>query len=80
MGDNWSRGYKNDFMLNSVEHEVFQLINVKMQTIIGILPFSRKNSILGFFLSLKMLDFLIFLYLRAFKMPCSTGLSMRNVL
>ena len=36
------------FMLNSAEHEIFPLINVKMLTIVGILTFiSRKNSILG---------------------------------
>ena len=41
-------GYKNFSMLNSAEHAVFLLINVKMQTIVGILTFmSRKNSILG---------------------------------
>ena len=42
------RGYKIFSMLNSAEHEVFLLINVKMPTIVGILTFmSRKNSILG---------------------------------
>ena len=35
-------------VLNSVEHEFFLLINVKMPTIVGILTFmSRKNSIQG---------------------------------
>ena len=35
-------------MLNSAEHEIFPLINVKMPTIVGILTFmSRKISILG---------------------------------
>ena len=36
------------FMLNSIEHEIFLLINVKMPKTVGILTFmSRKNSILG---------------------------------
>ena len=36
------------FLLNSVEHEIFLLINVKMPSVVGILLFmSRKNSILG---------------------------------
>ena len=35
-------------MLNSDEHEIFQLINVKMPTVVDILTFtSRKNNILG---------------------------------
>ena len=35
-------------MLTSAEHDFFLLVNVKMPTIVGILPFiSRKNSILG---------------------------------
>ena len=34
-------------MLNSTEHEIFLLINVKMPTIVGILTFmSEKTSIL----------------------------------
>ena len=39
---------KKNFMLNSVEHEIFLPINVKMPTtIVGILIFmSRKDSIL----------------------------------
>ena len=42
------RGYKENFMLNSAEHEIVLLINVKMPTNVGILTFaSRKNSILG---------------------------------
>ena len=41
-------------MLNSIEHDFFLLINVKMPTIVGILTFmSRKNSILGLFESEK---------------------------
>ena len=44
--DTWARGYKTFFMLNSTEHEIFLLINVKMPTIVGILTFmSGKNSI-----------------------------------
>ena len=44
------RGYKTFFMLNSAEHEIFLLINVKMPTTVGILTFmSKKNSILGLF-------------------------------
>ena len=35
-------------MLNSTEHEIFQLISFKMPTTVGILTFmSGKNSILG---------------------------------
>ena len=34
-----SRGYKTMFMLNSAEHEIIMLINVKMPTIVGILTF-----------------------------------------
>ena len=44
----WPRAYKTFFMLNSVEHEFFLLINVKMPTIVGILTFmSWKNSTPG---------------------------------
>ena len=39
--ETWPRG-------NSVEHEFFLLVNVKMPKIVGTLTFmSRKNSILG---------------------------------
>ena len=42
------RGDKTFFILNSIEHDFFLLINVKMPTIVGISTFmSRKNSILG---------------------------------
>ena len=42
------RGYKTFFMLNSIEHEIFPHINVKMPTIVGILTcMSGKNNILG---------------------------------
>ena len=42
------QGYKTFFMLNSVKHEFFLLINVKMPTIVGIFTvMSMKNSILG---------------------------------
>ena len=44
----WPRGCKTFFMLNSIEHEFFLLINVKMPTIVGILTcMSGENSILG---------------------------------
>ena len=44
------------------------LINVKMPTIVGILTFmSGKNSILGLSEQIKKPNFLISLYLRAFK-------------
>ena len=138
----WPRGYKTFFMLNSTEHEIFLLINVKMPTIIGILTFmsgknsilgtsepkkcqiswyfytyghskfhaqlswawkkfynlfllinvkmptiigiltfmSGKNSILGTSEPKKMPNFLIFLYLWACKISCSTELSMKNFL
>ena len=43
----WPRAYKK-FMLNSAEHEIFLLINVKMPTVVVICKFiCRKNSILG---------------------------------
>ena len=43
----WPRGYITFSMLNSTL-KFFLLINVKMQTIVGILTFmSGKNSILG---------------------------------
>ena len=43
-----ARGYKTFFMLNSVEHEIFPLIDVKMPTIVGILTcMIGKNNILG---------------------------------
>ena len=46
----------------------FRLINVKMPTNVGILTFmSRKNSIIGISEPEKKLNFLIFLYLLAFK-------------
>ena len=44
----WSRGYKTFIMLNSAEHKIFLLINVKMPTIVGILTFiSGKNCVIG---------------------------------
>ena len=56
----------------------FPLINVKMPTVVGILTFmSKKSSILGLSEPEKMLNFLIFLYLRAFKISCSAKLSMK---
>ena len=68
-------------MLNSVEHEIFLLINVKMPTTIGILTFmSRKNTILGLSEPEKKLNFLIFIYLLVFKIWCSAELSMKKVL
>ena len=46
----WARRYKTVLMLNSTEHEIFPLINVKMPTVVGILTFmSGKNSILGLY-------------------------------
>ena len=35
----WPQGYKTNFMLDSVEQEIYPLINVKMLTIVGILTF-----------------------------------------
>ena len=67
-------------MLNSTEHDIFLLINVKMPTIVGILTFrSGKNSILGLS-EPKKNNFLDFLYLCAFKISCSIELSMKKVL
>ena len=43
-----ARGYTTVFMLHSIEHEFFLIINVKMPTIVGILTFmNRKNSIIS---------------------------------
>ena len=51
----------------------FLLINVKMPTIVGILTFmSRKNNILGLSEPKKKPNFVVFLYLRAFKISCLT--------
>ena len=59
----------------------FLLINVKMPTAVGILTFiSRKNSILSLYKPEKKLNFLIFVYLQAFKSSCSVDLSMEKVL
>ena len=45
---NLPRGYKTLFMLNSIDHEIFLFINVKMPKIVGILTFmNRKNSIIS---------------------------------
>ena len=56
------RNYKN-FMLNSAKH-------------VGIFTFmNRKNNISGLSEPEKMLNFLIFSYLRAFKISCLTELS-----
>ena len=75
------RGYKTFFMLNSTEHKFSLLINVKMPTNVGILTFmSRKNSILGLSEPKIELNFLIFLYLWAFKISYSTELSTKTVL
>ena len=49
-------------MLKSTQHEFFLLINVQMQTIVGILTFmSGKNSIVGLS-EPKKADFLIYFY------------------
>ena len=50
----------------------FLLINVKMPTTVGILTFMSGKIAFYAYLSLKMPNFLIFLYLRAFKISCST--------
>ena len=74
-----ARGYKTFFMLNWTEHEIFLLINVKLPTIVGILTFMcGKNSILGLSEPEKcwLLDIL---YLWAFKISCSTELSIKKV-
>ena len=58
----------------------FLLINVKMPTIVGILTFMRRKKIaFSAYLSLKKVEFLIFLYLRVSKISCSTELSMKKV-
>ena len=69
-------------MLNSVKHEIFLLINVKMPSIVGILRFvSRKNSILGLCEPEKKAEFLdIFFTYKYLKILCSYELSMINFL
>ena len=58
--------------------KIFLLLKIKISTIVGILTFmSRKISILCFSEPEKMLNFLIFLYLPAFKILCSAELSMK---
>ena len=57
----------------------FLLINVKMATIVGILTFiSVKNSSLGSSEPKKELNFLTLLCSRAFKISCSSDLSMKK--
>ena len=52
------------FMLSSIEHEIFLLINLKMPTNVGFLTFiGGKNSILGLSEPTKRHISLIFLYL-----------------
>ena len=67
-------------MLDSAEHDIFLLINVKMPNFVGILTFmSMKNSILGLS-EPKQAIFFIFSYLSAFQISCSAELSMEKVL
>ena len=40
---NCPRGYKTFFMLNSAEHEIFSVINMKMPTIVGIFIFISRE-------------------------------------
>ena len=76
----WPQGYTTFSCSTQVSMKIFLLINAKMPTIVGILAFiSRKNSILGLLESKKLL-FLAFLYLIAFKISCSSELSMKNVI
>ena len=63
----------------------FPLRNVKMPTIVGIFTcMNGKNNILGLPVTepikKKTIFFFIFLYLLAFKISCSTELSMKKVL
>ena len=66
-----------NILLNSAEHEFFLLINVKMQTFVGILTFvSMKSSNTGLSVPVKtqkteVLDIEFLIYLRAFKISCS---------
>ena len=39
-----SQDYKNNFMLNSAEHEIFLLTNVKVPIIVGILTFMSRKA------------------------------------
>ena len=55
-----TQGYKTFSMLNSAEHEIILLINVKMPTIVGILTFmSMMNTT---FEGLKVRNFFICQY------------------
>ena len=54
----WPRGYNTFFMLNSTEHEIFLLINVKMPTIVGILTFMSGKIAFLAYMSLKKAEFL----------------------
>ena len=68
----WARGYKTFFMFNSTEHEIFPAHKCQNAN-------NCKNSILGL-LEPKKPYFLIYLYLCAFRIPCSIELSMKKVL
>ena len=47
--DSWPRSYKTLFMLNSVEHELYPDINIKMPTIVGILTCISMINTIGIF-------------------------------
>ena len=56
----WPRSYITFFMLNSAEHEIFLLINMKIPTIVGIfICISRENFMLGYVLARKNLQLLV---------------------
>ena len=79
--ETWPRDYKTFFMLNSTEHEIFLLINVKMPAIVGILTFmSGKKIAFSTYLSLKKAEFLYIFILMIIKISCSTELCMKKVL
>ena len=76
----WSRGYKPFLCSTRSSMKFFLFINVKMPVIAGILTFrNRKKNIIGLPEPKKKLKCLIFLYLLAFKISCSTELSMKKV-
>ena len=72
----WSRYYKTFFMLNSTEHEMCLLINVKMPTIS---IYERENSILGLSEPKNRISWYFYTY-EHLKISCWTELSKKKVL
>ena len=68
----WTQCYKTFFMLNSTEHEFFLVHKCKNTNI-----YEQKNSVIGLSESEKKTEFLD-IFIRAFKIPCATELSMKK--